>query len=78
VSAWQVGFADVSDVEPAGTVVTEAGVDGFTDAEMHFFQTLDTPGKVQDYLVRSELGREPFYHLVSHLVIWCWFIWCHG
>ena len=50
------GVADASGVAPRGE--TAAGAHGFTDAELAFFMTLDTPGKVQDYLDAFPLNHE--------------------
>eukprot|EP00035_Acanthoeca_spectabilis_P027955 m.468580 g.468580 ORF g.468580 m.468580 type:complete len:758 (-) comp27577_c0_seq1:70-2343(-) len=51
-----VGFANVSIVEELGE--TSRGAHGFTAAEMVFFATLDTPGKVQGLLDAMPLNHE--------------------
>ena len=54
--AFTVGHADTSSV--ARSAETHAGHASFTPQELAFFATLDTPGKVQDYLDSFPLNHE--------------------
>merc|ERR1712232_25250 len=58
---FRVGHADFTPCPQPGKVLPPSG---FTEAEMDFFMTLDTPAKVQDYLdtipINHEVQEETF------------------